>query len=97
MKTWLKIDDTGLVVNSVVFEDGVTPLISLPDGWTWKQNDTFGVGSIFLQNKNKFVISKPFASWTLNSNDEWVAPTSKPTGDKSYWWDEPSLTWKTTE
>jgi hypothetical protein len=29
--------------------------------------------------KDKFICVKPYSSWTLNSNDDWEAPTTMPT------------------
>lgn len=34
---------------------------------------------------------KPFASWTLNNEGSWVAPTPKPEGD--WKWNEYTLSW----
>tara|TARA_Y100001973_G_scaffold94275_1_gene146131 strand:+ start:417 stop:908 length:492 start_codon:yes stop_codon:yes gene_type:complete len=75
-------------------------------GGTWKQtsyNHNFrkqyaGKGYIFDSAKNKFLTQQPFASWSLNSNDDWAAPIESPTvkddgQDPAVWyyniyWDE---------
>ena len=38
-----------------------------------------------------FVAPKPYASWSLDTNNDWQAPTPKPEG--YYMWDEETLTW----
>jgi len=50
--------------------------------------------------KNKFIFEKPFASWSLDSNDDWQPPVSYPTvttyGDNVNYlitWDESNLRW----
>ena len=54
---------------------------------TWKQasyNHTFrkkyaGVGDTYDSVKDKFITAQPYASWLLDSNDDWQAPVAKPT------------------
>ena len=55
---------------------------------------------IFDTTKNKFIEPKPFASWILNSNDDWEAPIALPTiltyGDNIPYiisWDEDGQKW----
>jgi len=50
-----------------------------------------GIGFAYDEAKDEFVAPKPFASWTLDTNNDWQAPTPKPEGD--YTWDEESLAW----
>jgi hypothetical protein len=53
---------------------------------TWKQtsyNHTFrkkyaGVGDTYDSVKDKFITAQPYASWSLDVNDEWQAPISRP-------------------
>ena len=55
-------------------------------GVAWKQtsyNDNFrkqyaGKGYTYDSSKNKFIADKPYASWTLNSSDDWQAPVTYP-------------------
>ena len=57
------------------------------DGTAWKQtsyNNNFrkqyaGIGDSFDSSKDKFIKPQPFSSWSLNSNDDWVAPVTYPT------------------
>jgi hypothetical protein len=50
-----------------------------------------GVGFIYDEAADEFVSPQPFASWSLDSNNNWQAPTPKPEGD--FYWDEESLSW----
>jgi len=59
-----------------------------------------GIGFTFDPIKNKFIAPQPFASWSLDSNDDWKPPIISPSittyGDnKEYYisWDEPNLRW----
>jgi hypothetical protein len=38
-----------------------------------------GIGDTYDINKNKFIAPQPFASWSLDSNDDWQAPITYPT------------------
>jgi hypothetical protein len=54
-----------------------------------------GIGMIYDEECDAFIIPKPFDSWSLNKETcKWEAPTPMPTDDKSYAWDEPTLSWK---
>jgi hypothetical protein len=50
-----------------------------------------GVGFTYDEAADEFVLPQPFASWSLDSNNDWQAPTPKPEGD--FYWDEESLSW----
>jgi hypothetical protein len=52
-----------------------------------------GVGFAYDAVKDQFVRPQPFASWTLDSNNDWQAPTAKPNDGKMYAWEESSLAW----
>ena len=69
----------------------------------WKQtsyNHNFrkqyaGVGCIYDYDKNKFLGPQPFASWSLDANDDWQAPVTYPTDKEDYSisWDEDNQRW----
>ena len=56
-------------------------------GGNWKQtsyNHNFrkkyaGVGDVYDSAKNKFLSPQPFASWSLDGNDDWQSPVAHPT------------------
>ena len=66
--------------------DGETWCINFFKGGTWKQtsyNSNFrkqyaGIGYTYDSAKDKFLRRQPFASWSLDSNDDWQAPISYP-------------------
>jgi hypothetical protein len=49
------------------------------------------VGYAYDADADQFVAPKPYASWSLDANNDWQAPTPKPEG--SFYWDEESLSW----
>ena len=71
-------------------------------GVAWKQssyNHNFrkqygGKGYTYNPSKDKFIADKPYPSWTLDSNDDWQAPTDKPDDGKLYYWNETDREWK---
>ena len=50
-----------------------------------------GIGYSYDSIRDEFVSLQPFASWSLDSNNNWQAPVQKPEGNFS--WDEESLSW----
>jgi hypothetical protein len=50
-----------------------------------------GIGFTYDNYADEFVAPQPFASWTLDANNDWQPPTPKPEGD--FEWDEESLSW----
>ena len=76
-------------------------------GAAWKQtsyNNNFrkqyaSQGDTYDATKNKFISPQPFASWSLDSSDNWVSPVTYPTvTDISstfvvITWDEDNLQW----
>jgi hypothetical protein len=80
----------------------------LENGVKWVQtsyNNNFrkqyaGINYTFDSTKNKFISPQPFASWSLDSNDDWQAPVLYPTvttyGDNikyKVFWDEAGQRW----
>ena len=77
------------------------------DGTAWKQtsyNHNFrkqyaGIGDTFDSSKDKFIKPKPYPSWSLDSNDDWVAPVTYPTvteiesEEVLIYWDEDNQKW----
>ena len=89
-------------------EEAVKKIVPFTTGNRWVQtsyNNNFrkqyaGIGYIFDSIKNKFIAPQPFASWSLDSNDDWQAPVAYPTvttyGDNVRYfisWDETERKW----
>ena len=53
-----------------------------------------GIGYFYDEVNDVFISPKPFASWTLDENFDWQAPTPRPKGHIWYW-NEETQTWKT--
>ena len=50
-----------------------------------------GAGFTYNSDKDIFICPQPFASWSLDSNNDWEAPIALPddaSDDKKYYWDE---------
>jgi len=53
-----------------------------------------GIGYTYDAGRDAFIPPKPFQSWVLNEDTcLWDAPTPMPTDGKTYYWDEPTLSW----
>ena len=52
-----------------------------------------GIGYTYDADADEFVAPQPYESWTLDSNNDWQAPTAMPNDGKMYSWDEASLSW----
>jgi len=89
-------------------EEAVKKIVPFTSGSRWVQtsyNNNFrkqyaGIGYMFDSTKNKFIAPQPFASWSLDSNDDWKAPVAYPTvttyGDNVEYmisWDEAGKRW----
>lgn len=52
-----------------------------------------GIGYTYDADADQFVAPQPYPSWTLDSSNDWQAPTPKPDNGKIYGWVESSLAW----
>ena len=67
----------------------------------WKQtsiNDNFrkqyaALNGLYNEENDLFIMPKPFESWSLNENFDWVAPVDYPNDGEKYIWDENNNTW----
>ena len=93
----------GPLGNNDMHVDGETWCINFFKGGTWKQtsyNHNFrkqyaGKGYSYDFAKDKFICPQPYASWSLDGNDDWQAPVTYPTDqvDKNISWDEAGQKW----
>lgn len=52
------------------------------------------IGYSFDEKNNSYIPPKPFQSWILDKNNNWVSPVPYPEDQESrHNWDEESLTW----
>ena len=107
------IDNNDVIANggdqSATAEKAVEQIVPFSKwGVKWVQtsyNNNFrkqyaGIGYTFDSVKNKFIAPQPFASWSLDANDDWQAPVAYPTvltyGDNTPYfisWDEAGQRW----
>ena len=54
-----------------------------------------GAGFTYDAAKDKFISPQPYASWSLDGNDDWECPVPHPNdvADKIIRWDEENLQW----
>ena len=52
-----------------------------------------GIGYTYDHIRDEFVAPQPFASWTLDSNNDWQPPKPKPSTGGPYKWSEEELAW----
>jgi hypothetical protein len=76
-------------------------------GVAWKQtsyNNNFrkqyaGIGYSYDSSKDKFITPQPYPSWSLDANDDWQSPVTRPAVTEigsltvGINWDEPNLQW----
>ena len=96
------VHNNELLVDGVEVESKGTQFCNNLLGGTWVQTSYngrirkqyAGVGFTYDADADQFVAPQPYASWTLDSNNDWQAPTPKPEG--SFTWDEETLAWVET-
>jgi len=106
MAHFAEIDSTNTVLRVIVVADeheanGAEWCNKLLGG-TWVQTSYngrirkqyAGIGFVYDAVKDQFVAPQPYASWSLDSNNDWQPPTPKPEG--SFYWDEETLAWVAT-
>ena len=73
----------------------------ITNGVAWKQtsyNNNFRkqyarIGGKYDTVRDNFLAEQPYSSWTLDGNDDWQAPITKPNVIIPFW-DEDNLRWK---
>ena len=52
-----------------------------------------GIGYSYDPVRDEFVQPQPFASWSLDSNNDWQPPTPRPLDDGLWAWNEDTQEW----
>ena len=76
----------GTLEDNDMHVDGETWCANFFKGGSWKQtsyNNNFrkqyaGIGMVYDPVKDKFILQQPYASWSLNAEDDWQAPLADP-------------------
>jgi len=95
------VDD--IVTNVIAVNDDITDGAQFAHdllGGVWVQTFTdtagknyAGVGYTYDATKNNFIAPQPYASWTLDSNDQWQPPTPQPPTPPFTIWNEQLQEW----
>lgn len=81
---------------------GIDFLTDLHGHSNWKQTSYNGsfrknyasIGFKYDSQLNAFIAPQPFASWSLNQETcKWEPPVSYPSDNKTYIWDESTVSW----
>jgi len=66
-----------------------------PDGGVALRGNYAGIGYTYDPVNDVFYPPKPFSSWTISAETNWVwtSPTPYPTDGKDYSWDEDTTSW----
>jgi hypothetical protein len=68
------------------------------NGGTPLRKNHAGIGMIYDEDRDAFILPKPFKSWILNEETcLWEAPVAKPNDENEYTWNESTLTWDIVE
>ena len=105
MSHFAEIDDNGLVKRVIVAEQDFIDSGAVGNAANWIQtsyNNNIrkqfaGIGYTYDKTKDKFISPQPYASWSLDGNDDWQAPVAMPEDDKRYYWDEDTTNWVEVE
>ena len=100
MAHFAKIDNNNIVTQVLVSEQDFINSGVVGDSFLWIQtsyNNSFkkqyaAVGSTYDKTNNQFVASKPYASWTLDSDNDWQPPVTYPSSG-NHRWDENTTNW----
>lgn len=53
-----------------------------------------GTGMTYDAQRDVFIESQPYGTWTLDGEGDWCAPVAKPQDGAAYWWNEAALQWQ---
>ena len=88
MTTYAEINNENIVVNVIVAD---ADFIATQTDKTYVLCTRGGIGWSF--DGTNFVAPQPFASWTLDENNNWQPPTPMPIDGNEYRWSEEDLVW----
>jgi len=52
-----------------------------------------GINYTYDSIKDKFIAPQPYPSWSLDNNDDWIAPIPYPEDGQRYAWNEANQSW----
>ena len=93
MSLYAKINSENIVENIIICEDSN---ISALEGLYIKVTDQTRdaeIGFTYNQSKGYFISTKPWPSWILDENDNWVSPAGPKPVVGTYRWNEEDEEW----
>jgi len=101
MSTFAEIDNNNIVVRIIVAEQDYinSGLVGYSFNWVQSFNDgeyrkqPAVVGGFYDKDKDVFINPKPYPSYVLNDNNDWVSTIPRPDGGNSYSWNEETTSW----
>jgi hypothetical protein len=101
MSHFAEINSEGVVQRVIVAEQDFINSGLVGDSFNWVQtsyNNNFrkqyaGKGYTYDKSKDKFLAPQPYASWSLDSSDDWQPPTAMPDDGGRYMWNEVDGAW----
>ena len=85
---WAIWKQTSYNTHGGVHSSGGTPL----------RKNHAGIGYTYDEDRDAFILPKPFNSWILNEQTcLWESPVAKPQDENKYTWNESTLTWDIVE
>ena len=102
MSHFAEIDNNGIVLRVIVSEQDFINSGAVGDSLNWVQtsyNNKFRnkfavVEDIYDKTKDAFISPQPYDSWTLDSDNNWQAPTAMPNDGEAYEWNEDKKSWE---
>ena len=100
VKQVLVVKNEELLIDGVEVESKGKEFLTNLFGGNWIQTSInnnirkqyASVGYTYDTVNDVFIAPQPFASWSLDENFDWQAPTSMPI-EGEWYWDEDSLSW----
>lgn len=105
--------ENGIVTQVIVAEQDFIDTGILPGQWVQTSYNTVGgkhpegrplrknyagIGCVYDSTRDAFYAPQPFPSWTLDEETcFWQPPVPYPNDNKSYNWDEETISWKLNE
>lgn len=82
-----------VVVNVIVCEDNI--ISTMPGAYIKITNETkeAAIGDTFDTINLKFVAPKPYESWILDENFNWISPIGENPNPALKYWDEETQSW----
>jgi len=103
MAHWAEIDENNIVLRILVLADDKNKnWLEERFGGNWIETsytgsirkNFAGVGHTYDAELDAFIPEKPFNSWVLDTETfKWIAPVTRPSDGKFYFWDEDTTSW----